>query len=104
MSWRLRGIKTPCKSQLPAVSASKALKNLLLLCMLKKLIILLVAFSFITNAQNNFTYKTCFKTITPQTTDAENKQFQMLLSKHNAIHLEKAERELIKIQNLLTEQ
>jgi hypothetical protein len=37
-------------------------------------------------------------------TDAENQQFQLLLRQHDALHLEKAERELIKIQNLLTEQ
>ncbi|MBK7816733.1 MAG: DUF4919 domain-containing protein [Sphingobacteriaceae bacterium] len=52
--------------------------------MLKKLIILLVAFSFITNAQNNFTYKTDFKTILAKTKDANDKLcYDKLLSRFN---------------------
>ncbi|MBP9708432.1 MAG: hypothetical protein KBD78_12380 [Oligoflexales bacterium] len=59
----------------------------------------------ITKLKHEFVSKRWLERINNQsTTDAENQQFQLLLRQHDALHLEKAERELIKIQNLLTEQ
>lgn len=50
--------------------------------MLKKFIFLLVAFGFITQAQNNFTYKTDFKTILAKTKDVnDNLNYDKLLSR-----------------------